>query len=245
MPGASSGSARPAARTGGRAGGRATQWGLLLRFGRAGSVPAGGEWLGPLEREACARLRLPKRKGDWLLGRWTAKQLVRSWLRRQGRAVPEPAEIQVVAAPDGAPELHLGHDGGAPLALSISHSGGLALAAVTRRTAVGCDVEAIEQRTTAFIEDYFTLAEARRVLALPEAHRVLAANLVWSAKESALKALRQGLRLDTRCVEVDWCRTGSGRGRLRVRYGADGTCFHGSWRQAGGHVATVLTAARP
>ena len=73
-----------------------------------------------------------------------------------------------------------------------------------RGLAVGSDLELVEARTDAFVRDWFTPAERDLVLRRRDrATRDLLANLVWSAKESALKVLETGLRRDTRSVEVD------------------------------------------
>jgi 4'-phosphopantetheinyl transferase len=60
----------------------------------------------------------------------------------------------------------------------------------------------VEARSPAFVEDYFSADEQALIadISLPERSLLLA--LLWSAKESALKALRVGLRLDTRCMSV-------------------------------------------
>jgi 4'-phosphopantetheinyl transferase len=216
---------------------------VLLRTGHLAEVPGDDTWLGPREQDVCARLHVRKRRQDWRLGRWTAKQAIQSWLLQvESRKVGE-AQIEVVAAADGAPEVLL--DGQpAALALSISHSAGLALAAVCLPGfRIGCDVERVDDRSDAFVDDFFTPAEAVRVRALPAVARPLVATMVWSAKESALKALRQGLRLDTRAVEVAWWWIGPDTGRLSVRYAADGTIFRGSWWRHDDHVATLLTDA--
>jgi len=74
------------------------------------------------------------------------------------------------------------------------------------------------------------------------ADRDLAVALVWLAKESALKALRQGLRLDTRSVEATLdpaAGDGEGWRPLGVRHGE--RRFAGWWRPVGGHVLTVAT----
>ena len=69
--------------------------------------------------------------------------------------------------------------------------------------AVGCDLELVEPRTPGFVADFLTAAEQRLVASRPTGdERDAAANLIWSAKESALKVLRTGLRRDTRSVEV-------------------------------------------
>jgi 4'-phosphopantetheinyl transferase len=90
--------------------------------------------------------------------------------------------------------------------------------------------------------------------------------LLWSGKESVLKALRTGLRLDTRCVIVSpldatlredregcienpaftfrtlyglnsWC-------PLQVRY-TNGQIFHGWWQYTGSLLQTLVAAPPP
>ena len=67
---------------------------------------------------------------------------------------------------------------------------------------LGCDLEIVEPRSDAFIADYFTAEEQALIERTSAADRSLLLALLWSAKESALKALRAGLRLDTRSVIV-------------------------------------------
>ncbi len=93
--------------------------------------------------------------------------------------------------------------GQAPITVSISHSAGMALCALALSFgALGCDLETIEPRNDAFVRDYFTGEELELVAQAAEKDRPLVSTLLWSAKESALKALQAGLRLDTRCVIV-------------------------------------------
>ena len=72
-----------------------------------------------------------------------------------------------------------------------------------RPLSVGCDLELVEPRSALFVRDYFTAAERERVAAAPAREHDELANLIWCAKESALKVLRTGLRRDTRSVEVE------------------------------------------
>ena len=67
---------------------------------------------------------------------------------------------------------------------------------------------------------------------------------MWSAKESALKVLRTGLRRDTRSVEVTCIDGGAVDGwhPLQVRP-AEGGLFPGWWRRYGDFVLTVAAAA--
>jgi 4'-phosphopantetheinyl transferase len=65
-----------------------------------GLAPAG--LLAPEERERYETFRVPKRRRDWLLGRWTAKQLGRLYLTLDG-APRRADEIVVRADSDGSP----------------------------------------------------------------------------------------------------------------------------------------------
>lgn len=159
-------------------------------------VPAGSEWLGPNERRVFSELRTEPRRASWRLGRWTAKAAIGAF---HGVA---PAEVQVLAASDGAPEAWVGNRQ-LPLSLSLSHRGGRAVAAVSEapRT-VGCDLELVEPRSGAFVREWLSASEQRLIAGQPDDARALLVNLIWSAKEAAAKIRREGLRLDVRRAEV-------------------------------------------
>jgi len=69
-----------------------------------------------------------------------------------------------------------------------------------------------------------------------------AATLIWSAKESALKAVREGMRRDTRSVIVSANTGGSpdAWNRLTVRCTQSGRRFPGWWRIRSDFVMTLL-----
>ena len=162
-------------------------------------LPPNSEWLSVRERSRLAAIRVPKRRADWLLGRWTAKLAAAS--RLYGSLDLEVlASFEVRPASSGAPELF---EKGVrcPFELSISHSGGVGFSVIAAGC-VGCDIEVVEARNEAFVSDYFTPSEQALVAATPLENRSLLSNLVWSAKESAMKALHEGLRLDTRDLNV-------------------------------------------
>jgi len=162
---------------------------------QACDVPRGDAWLSERERACLEPMRFVKRRSDWRLGRWAAKQALSTHLGVR------PEAIEILAAADGAPEAFAG---GAPagVSLSISHRGGAALCAIAPAgMRIGCDLELIEPRSDAFLDDYLLPSERLAVARAAGQHEAMAA-LVWSGKESALKALRTGLRRDTRSVEV-------------------------------------------
>lgn len=212
----------------------------------AADVPATDDWLAPAERARQAELRAPGRRADWRLGRWTAKRAVAARLAVAG-STPAPAAVEVRAAADGAPEVLVGGRP-APLAISLSHRAGLAVCmAAPAGAALGCDLELVEPRSDAFVADYLTAPERAAVQAATATDRPLLVTLLWSAKESALKALRAGLRLDTRWVAVEPpAPAGPGRWRpLTVRHPATGRVFPGWWRHDAGRVLTMVATPPP
>ena len=159
------------------------------------------DFLSPSELQKFSAFRFPKRRKEWLLGRWTAKTLVHSIPSYRHYSLDQ---IEIRNAPEGAPYLRLPERTAPAECLTISHSENFALCALTTGLDlhVGIDLEKIEARTETFVLDYFTPLERQLVETFPAASRATAVTLIWSAKESMLKALGVGLRQDTRSVEV-------------------------------------------
>lgn len=164
-------------------------------------LPIENDWLSGNEITRLAGMRFPKRRSDWRLGRWTAKRALAFYLGMpSGPDVLRKIEIR--PEPSGAPVTFILGDR-FPVSISLSHSSGTALCAIAPEgVALGCDLEVVEERHPAFAADYFTDEEQQCVVSSPLSDRYRKLTLLWSAKESALKALRTGLRLDTRSVRV-------------------------------------------
>lgn len=165
--------------------------------------PAG--FLHPVEQQKLAGFKIEKRRRDWLLGRWTAKRLVQDYLARTTGQYPDPSELVIANDPDGAPFVALStadeaHLRRLPICLSISHSGDHALSALWAKAGVGADIERVECRPSSFVTTFFSKEEIAHLALLDNVLRPEAATIIWSAKESVLKALRLGLRVDTRQV---------------------------------------------
>ncbi|MCX8025553.1 MAG: 4'-phosphopantetheinyl transferase superfamily protein, partial [Thermanaerothrix sp.] len=147
-------------------------------------------------------LRFPRRRADWLLGRWVAKHLLRTTDQRlQGIEVQR---ISILRSAQGSPQVWVSPETPFPVSLSLSHrEGWVACAlALVPDLALGIDLEVIEARPYYFVEDFFTVEEQAFLQGLSANQRVLAVTLIWSLKEAALKALRVGLTWDTRRVNV-------------------------------------------
>jgi 4'-phosphopantetheinyl transferase len=199
-------------------------------------MPFGDEWLSAAEQSRLATLRIPKRRRDWRLGRWTAKSAVAAYLN-----IPRES-LEVRAAPCGAPEVLL-NGARAPLALSLSHSNGVGFCVVAPTGAeLGCDLEKIEPRTPAFLSDYFTASEQKFVAQSPASDRDRLVTLLWSAKESTLKAMRCGLREDPCSLEVGLPALRhtdpGGWRRFSVKHARAGV-LQGWWRHSNDFVRTI------
>ena len=213
-------------------------------------VPTNNQWLSAGELTRLAGLRFAKRRAEWRLGRWTAKRAVASYLNLPVD-VHRLQDIEIQPALSGAPEVVLFNERAA-LSISLSHRAGRALCVVGLSAAsLGCDLEVVESRDISFLTDFFTADEQELVARAPADERPRLATLLWSAKESALKALQVGLRLDTTSLDV------STRERAAQRAGdsqpdafADwspllvrrvgGQTLYGWWRCANNMVRTVV-----
>jgi 4'-phosphopantetheinyl transferase len=189
-------------------------------------------------------MRFTKRRTEWLLARWTGKQLLAAALSLPS----DPAslasiEIATIAGGDaqGAPQVLV--DGRyVPIGISLTDRAGWAVCMVAQDEGIGCDLELVEPRSDNFVRDYFTSGEQSTVTSPPfEASPDLLANLIWSAKESSLKVIRTGLRRDTRSVEVALSDATPAHGwRPLATFTEEGGHFTGWWRRYGSFLLTVV-----
>ena len=212
-------------------------------------LPLDDDWLSANEILSLKAMRFPKRRSDWRLGRWTAKNAVASYLGRSNQTVLL-TQIEIRSASSGAPEVFWS-DHPADITISLSHRDGIAACALARgNVLLGCDLEIVEPHSNAFLSDYFT--DEEQALFAPADNTNLLSSLLWSAKESALKALHAGLRLDTRSVNVqlgEQCSAGVPpapvRGeriwtRLDVHH-EDGRILKGWWQRSGNLIRTLVS----
>lgn len=210
-------------------------------------MPQVESWLSPNEAALLRAMRFPKRRADWLLGRWTAKNAFAICFGcfAGPRALQE---IEVRAAPSGAPEIFFRNEPSAAT-ISLSHRAGVGVCTVApSQVLLGCDVEIIEPHSDAFAADYFTAEEQASIAKATRVDRLRLLSLFWSGKESAMKALREGLRLDTRSMIVSLparsSPTPNGWNPLQVR-DPKGDILHGWWCQSGNLLRTVLGSPPP
>ena len=203
-------------------------------------LPSHERWLSRREAAILAGFKFPKRRRDWLLGRWTAKSALSRFSQGRDRSM---TDWQIVADSDGAPMI-LAHGRKTGIPISLSHSGNLALCVLAEEAMqVGCDLETIEARSRAFEETFFTDNELAMLDRHPGSDRAQLVTLIWSAKESALKALRLGLKADTRRVELKSFTNSQDKSwsGIVVEDRQDGGEFHGWWREQESMVMTILS----
>lgn len=196
-------------------------------------------------------MRFTKRRNEYLLRRWVGKRTVaaRAGLDTDPDAL---ARIEVLNRMTGAPYIAI--EGTlAPWDVSLSDRAGSAVAVVGASgaggsAALGIDLEVVEPRSEGFVTDFLTPAEQEWVrgpaAADPRLGQDAAANLVWSAKEAALKVLRLGLRADTRSVEITVVSEPRDDGWApftAVQRG--GVVMPGWWRRDGVYLLTVSAAS--
>lgn len=200
-------------------------------------------WLSPAEKELLAGMRFPKRRREWLCGRWTAKQLLlrcSPWLAGKPLTV-----ISIENHMHGNPVVFV-EGQTLPGCLSLSHRDNQAAAAylADEDMFVGIDLERIEERHPAFLQDYFTIKEIEWVTAAPSHEQPLRTTLIWSAKEAALKSMRLGLAVDTRTVEVhpsgDELLHGWQNLNFHSNLPEEGYQLHGWWQQREHFIITIV-----
>ena len=212
-------------------------------------IPSGDEWLSAAERSRQERMRFTKRRTEYRLRRYAGKRAVAAALELTDRlADPQRlASVELLNRPGGAPFVRLdGED--VAVDVSLTDRAGLAVCLVgpegtMASGTLGVDLEIVEDRSATFVADYFTPAEQAFIhgCGAPGSDGwAWSANLLWSAKEAALKVLRVGLRADTRSVEVtlDLQARPDGWAALSIA-ASSGEAFPGWWRRDGVYLLTL------
>jgi phosphopantetheinyl transferase len=156
---------------------------------------------GPSELAELNRLKVQPRINEWRASRLAAKLLIRE-------VIPDLnnlplSSVRVQKEPSGLPYLFVENSGRIPGSFSLSHSQGFVLIAFCAEISrLGVDLEFVEPRSETFAWDYFTQSECSLIQSHSTSHYPLLENLLWSAKESILKAAGLGLNQDTRKVQI-------------------------------------------
>ena len=112
-------------------------------------------------------------------------------------------DVKFGVGPHGKPFL-AGFASSRGLQFNITHSGNLALLALSGEAAVGIDVEMLRRPDDirSLAKSVFSIAENAQFATLSDEALVAAFFSCWTQKEAVLKALGTGLSIDARCIDV-------------------------------------------
>jgi malonyl CoA-acyl carrier protein transacylase len=170
-------------------------------MGMASQSEGSAGLLNDFELDELSERGTARRIADRVAGRVAAKRAV---VALTGRS---PSVVRIENLESGQPVALV--DGLPGPRISISHSGGRAVALASNAGPVGIDLEQVVERHTAFEQDWFSRDERGTMHGDP-----LQLTMAWSAKEAVLKVLGAGMALNPRQIEVQ--RIQDGRVSLRL-----------------------------
>ena len=147
-----------------------------------------GRWLSGDERERAARFRHDKHRNNFIVGR----AMMRGVLGRYVDAEPDQMEFKYLA--HGKPQL-AGEHATSHIEFNLSHSGDVALCAVTLGETVGVDVERVRdlRDMQGLANRFFSAHEARELDQEPSDRQLESFFRCWTRKEAYVKAIGQGI----------------------------------------------------
>jgi 4'-phosphopantetheinyl transferase len=146
----------------------------------------GPEGLPVPERERAEQMRRPGARDRWIAARWTLRQVLARYLDE------EPARIELARGPHGKPRLARRPE---RLRFNLSHSGEVALVALSGEHEVGVDVERIRPNRdlAALAERAFGDEDLAALRAASVEERAAVFHRRWARHEARLKCLGIGL----------------------------------------------------
>lgn len=200
----------------------------------AAGIDACADWLSSTERERAARFKFARDRSRYAIAHGALRAILGRYLS------VDPGAIDFDAGPAGKPKL-APRWAGAELEFNLSHSGEVALIAVTRGAEIGIDVERIRQAFAfePIAQRFFTGHEVAALRSLPVDLQREAFYKCWTSKEALLKAKGSGLSaaLDEVCVAV----TGTG---IRITPARRGWVLR-EVRPIPGYAAALAVKQRP
>ncbi|HYE31500.1 MAG TPA: 4'-phosphopantetheinyl transferase superfamily protein [Methylomirabilota bacterium] len=147
-------------------------------------LAADADLLGDAELKRAARFRSKKDQAHYICSHANVRRILAGYLG----AVPKSLEFEI--GPTGKPELE-----GKPLRFNLSHSGDVALLAVTRTAELGVDIEKVRtiQERDLVAKCFFSPGELARYKALDEEIKATGFFQCWTRKEAYLKAVGTGI----------------------------------------------------
>ena len=145
-------------------------------------------WLDVQERARSRRFRFELDRDRYVARRGQLRSLLGYYLKE----APDRLEFDV--GPNGKPALQQKNDS-AKIQFNVSHSEGVAVAAIALDVELGVDIERIRPFVdrTSIAERMFTPGEQRRLSAVPKTARAAVFFNYWTRKEAVVKSTGQGL----------------------------------------------------
>lgn len=147
------------------------------------------------EHVRAARFRFERDRQRFTVARGILRDILSRYLHCR------PAELAFSYGPHGKPALA---NDTTSLCFNVSHSGELALYAVSPGVEVGVDVERVEARNAGrdIAERFFAPREIAALGSLPSDLQVEAFFLCWTRKEAYIKAIGKGISIPLESFEV-------------------------------------------
>ncbi len=151
-------------------------------------VPAFQAALSSRERERAGRFRFLRNKNNHIISRGMLRTLLGGYVQQS------PSDLHFTIGEHGKLELRR-NSHGAAIHFDLSHSGDVALFAVTRDRPIGVDVEYIRPvpHCQRLALEFFSQSEADNLFALPKERQSARFFNLWTRKEALLKAIGNGL----------------------------------------------------
>ncbi len=151
-------------------------------------VPALQAVLSSRERARAGRFRFLRNKNNHIISFGILRTLLAGYVQQS------PSDLNFMIGEHGKLELRR-NSCEATIHFSLSHSGDVALFAVTRDCPIGVDVEYIRPipHCQRLALEYFSQSEADNLFALPKERQSTRFFNLWTRKEALLKAIGNGL----------------------------------------------------
>jgi 4'-phosphopantetheinyl transferase len=160
-------------------------------------LTCGESILSPEEKERASRFKFEKGRTRYIVSHAALRSILCDYLNIA------PQDLQFSTGANGKPALTK-VPGQCWLQFNLSHSGDVALIALTWRREIGVDVEYVKQDFPfhEVAEHFFTAREVTALCALPEPLQRQAFYKCWTSKEAYLKAKGTGLSGELDEVEI-------------------------------------------
>lgn len=162
--------------------------------------PALQRMLTEKELRKSASFRFSEDRDRFVVARGLLRKVLGGYLQKKA------PHVALRTTKSGKPELDVCDRSIAPIKFNVSHSGNVALLALTLEKDVGVDVEQVHdiQEMDQLVASFFSTNERRQYERLPRPDRLTAFYRCWTGKESFVKALGEGLSRNLKSFDIEY-----------------------------------------